>query len=129
MGKLSHSSTINYLRKIFDDATADYVDIETVYRNLDLDESNPKDRDKLYEWLKSMKERGLVKREYTERKRFKGLHLTSTGHSVVRDRSGEKAISKEARLARWRADAEILQTQYPELEIFYDMRLRKSGSR
>ncbi|WP_216587774.1 transposase [Streptomyces brasiliscabiei] len=127
MGKLSYGTAINYLRKIFNGATSDYVGIETAYRHLGLSEGNSRDRDRLYEWLKSMEEQGLVKKEYTEQRRIKGLQLTSSGQLAMRSMNDEETMNREARLARWRADAEALQTLYPDFEIIYDIRLRKNG--
>lgn len=125
MGKLSRSSAINYLKTIFNNVASDYVDIEATYSNLGLEKSSPRDRDRIYEWLRSMEEQGLIEKRYTDQKKLRGLQLTASGHSAIRSEEEEEILSKESRLARWRTDAEILQVLYPDFEIVYDMRLRK----
>lgn len=121
MGTLSYKSAVGYLKAIYKEAESGYVDSATIYRNLGLDENNYDQRHKLYEWLDSMQKRGWIEKEH-ERGAIKGIRLTPDGHRTL-----DGAPEKRARLARWVADAEALQALYPEVEIIYDMRLRKDA--
>jgi hypothetical protein len=119
---------------MYGDITSDYVDIETVYRNTGLDRSVRKERDRLHNRLSGMGHLYLVTKEYENRggtKNIKGLRLTSRGILAVHgDPDSNHAHTdilenRAMTLARWRADAEKLQAQYPEFEVIYDIRLRK----
>lgn len=125
MGKLSRDTAIDYLKKIYNNVASNDVDMNTIYQNLGLDQNNRKERDRIYEWLGSLKDHGFAEKRHTKQNKLKGLRLTPSGHLAVRGIVGEESIDKEARLKRWKADAKALQILYPEFEVVYDMRLRK----
>jgi hypothetical protein len=133
MSKLSINRAVDHLKTMYGDIESDYVDIETVYRNTELDRSVRKERDKLHGRLSGMSHLNLITKEYETRggtKHLKGLRLTSKGMLAVHGdpNSNQAHLILEDRtevLARWRADAEKLKVLYPEFEVIYDMRLRK----
>jgi hypothetical protein len=134
--KLTQPTVASLLKKMFEGIDTDYAAIGTVYKNVGRSPEKSSDRSWLYNRLSSMAGHNLFEKEYEVRngtKVLKGLHLTTMGHAAVHsvpksqpeDEVAKETATRMINIARWRDDAEMLQKQFPELEIIYDVRLKK----